>query len=68
MKWDVLAAIGTHEIDNLAGKPESREVQDRLRHVLDAWIVETDDQGRFPEPPEVIRRRGATLDPYLTIS
>ena len=35
-----------HEIDNLAGDPEHRADPGRLREVLDAWIDETDDQGR----------------------
>ncbi len=49
-----------HEVDNLAGKAEHRETLERLRKVLDAWIVETDDKGTTPEPPELIRRKGVT--------
>ena len=49
-----------HEVDNLAGKPEHRATRDRLRKVLDDWIVESDDQGRDPEPDELIRRKGVT--------
>lgn len=49
-----------HEVDNLAGKAEHREALERLRKVLDAWIVETDDKGRTPEPPELSRRQGVT--------
>ena len=49
-----------HEVDNLAGKAEHRETLERLRKVLDAWIVETDDKGRTPEPPDLIRRKGVT--------
>ena len=52
-----------HEITNLAADPAHRATLDRLRSVLDAWLVETDDQGRFPEPPEVVLRRGATRPP-----
>ncbi len=35
-------------------KPEDQQALKRLRMVLDHWIAETDDQGRFPEtnPPE----------------
>jgi N-sulfoglucosamine sulfohydrolase len=45
-----------YEVTNLAGSPdpEHRLVLDRLRRELDRWIVETGDQGRFPEPPEVV--------------
>jgi arylsulfatase A-like enzyme len=49
-----------HEIDNLAGKPEYRQTLLRLRRVLDQWIEETNDQGRAPEPPELIRSQGVT--------
>jgi arylsulfatase A-like enzyme len=42
-----------HEIVNLAGSnaPEHQAALKRLRAELERWIVETDDQGRFPEPP-----------------
>jgi arylsulfatase A-like enzyme len=45
-----------HEIVNLAGsdRPEAREALARLRAALDAWIVETGDQGERPEPAEVV--------------
>lgn len=49
-----------HEIDNLAVRPEQQAVLNRVRKVLEAWIYETDDQGRIPEPPELIRRQGVT--------
>ncbi|QDU36906.1 Arylsulfatase [Maioricimonas rarisocia] len=42
------------ELNNLADDPAHRETLLRLRSVLEAFIVESDDQGRFPEPPEVI--------------
>jgi arylsulfatase A-like enzyme len=47
-----------HEIDNLARWPEYRETLGRLRRVLDEWVERTDDQGRIPEPPELIQRQG----------
>lgn len=45
-----------HEIHNLAhsDKPQHREALARLRAALAAWITETGDQGRWPEPPEVV--------------
>jgi hypothetical protein len=49
-----------HEIRNLAGSPEHREVLDRLRAVLDRWIEETGDQGRVLEPPDLAARKGVT--------
>ena len=36
------------------GSEEHRADLDRLRAALDGWIEEADDQGRFPEPPEVL--------------
>lgn len=42
------------EIHNLADSPQHRDVLNRLRGVLDRWIEESHDQGRTPEPPEVV--------------
>ena len=51
-----------HEIHNLAGSddPAHRRALDRLRGELERWIVESNDQGRTPEPPEVAAAKGAT--------
>ncbi len=49
-----------HELDNLAGRPEHDEARKRLRTELESWIETTNDQGRIPEPPDVIRRQGVT--------
>ncbi len=40
------------EIHNLAAsdKPEAQAELKKLRAVLDKWIIDTDDKGRFPEP------------------
>ena len=43
------------EIDNLASDPAHQEALERLRGELEVWIVHTNDQGRFPEPPEVVQ-------------
>lgn len=45
-----------HEIRNLADSAqlEHREALVRLRAALDAWIIETGDQGAIPEPAGVI--------------
>jgi len=44
-----------HEIHNLAESelPEHRAALLRLRAALDTWIIETGDQGEWPEPPEI---------------
>ncbi len=45
-----------HEINNLASSRlgAHAEALTRLRAALDEWLVETDDHGRFPEPPALI--------------
>ena len=45
-----------YEIKNLARSmvPEHREALLRLRTALEVWIAETDDRGRFREPPDVV--------------
>jgi N-sulfoglucosamine sulfohydrolase len=49
-----------HQIANLAGKPEHKATQERLAKVLADWIEATADQGRTPEPDDLIRRQGVT--------
>ena len=51
-----------HQVRNLATSddPEHRAALSRLRIALDRWLTDTDDQGRFPEPPEVVAAKGAT--------
>lgn len=46
-----------HEIRNLAAspEPEHREALIRMRAALSVWMVETQDQGVFPEPPKSSR-------------
>ena len=48
--------VDPHEINNLANslKPEHRQALLRMRTALNTWIVETQDQGEFPEPAEVV--------------
>lgn len=43
-----------HQIKNLAGSPEHAATLKRMREAMEAWIKETDDQGRFPEDPSAI--------------
>lgn len=51
-----------YEIQNLASspKPEHQEALERLRGVLTQWIEETNDQGRVPEPEDVVKNEGFT--------
>src|ERR1051325_9844959 len=46
------------EIHNLAksDNPEHQAELKKLRAVLDQWIVDVNDQGRIPEPPEIINK------------
>jgi arylsulfatase A-like enzyme len=51
-----------HQIHNLAKSPRTSHIQtlEKLRGVLTTWIEETNDQGRVPEPPEVVANQGYT--------
>ncbi|MEZ4829068.1 MAG: sulfatase [Bacteroidia bacterium] len=42
-----------YEIRNLAGDLLYRDKLEELRGALTAWIAETNDQGQYPEPPEI---------------
>lgn len=42
-----------HNVVNLADDPKYKAKLEEMRAVLAAWEVETNDQGRFPEPEEV---------------
>lgn len=46
------------ETNNLidSKKPEHRRALIELRAALETWMYETNDQGRFPEDPEVVKR------------
>jgi N-sulfoglucosamine sulfohydrolase len=46
-----------HEIVNLAEskKPEHREAMIKMRTALSVWMVETQDQGVFPEPERIVK-------------
>ncbi len=49
------------EIHNLADstKPEDHGELNKLRGVLDQWIIDVDDQGRIMETPEAVKRASA---------
>jgi len=51
-----------HSMSNLVAspKPEHQAALKRLRGELEKWLVESDDQGRFLEPPDVTLRKGLT--------
>jgi arylsulfatase A-like enzyme len=42
-----------YEIRNLAQSPDHQEALLQLRAVLETWIIESNDQGRIPEPREI---------------
>ena len=46
-----------HEIHNLidSDQHEHREALIGMRAALDTWIVETNDQGEFPEPEAIVK-------------
>lgn len=43
-----------YEIHNLIDDDDHRKIADRLREVLDRWIVDVDDKGRVPEDPAIV--------------
>jgi len=43
--------VDPHEINNLAEKPEYKQVLSQMRQILDKWIRETGDQGAMMEDP-----------------
>lgn len=51
------SAADPHEVNNLAGSadPAPQRALQELRSALSRWIEETNDQGRFPESPAVIK-------------
>ena len=49
--YDLMA--DPYETRNLADSTAYQEILGQLRRALDTWIEETDDQGRYPEPPSV---------------
>jgi len=55
------------EINNLAESenPADREALSRLRAAMDTWIAETDDQGEWPEPEEVITPFEKEMDAWF---
>jgi arylsulfatase A-like enzyme len=44
-----------YEIRNLAESTQHQEVLNRMRRELKTWIETSGDQGRIPEPPEIIK-------------
>ena len=56
-----------HEIVNLldSSKAEHREALTRLRGALDAWMVETNDQGAVSEPEDVVAPFAKEMDEWF---
>ena len=48
-------AADPHQVNNLAADSKYSAELQRMRSVLEAWLVETGDMGAIPEPPEVAR-------------
>ena len=44
------------EIHNLATDPKQESLRKEMSTALDAWIESSNDQGRTPEPPEIIKQ------------
>lgn len=44
------------QIKNLAGDPKYADVLKRMREATDRWIEQSDDQGRTPESPELLKK------------
>ena len=53
-----------YEINNLAADYVYADIKQNLSDVLDAWIMETNDQGRFPESPEIIDKWDKAMEEY----
>ena len=58
LSWTLLAFAASGLAANTAERPKA--TLERLRGVLEKWLFEIDDQGRFIEPPEVAAAKGAT--------
>ncbi len=59
--------VDPYEIRNLANS-DDQEAHDallRMRAALDAWIVETNDRGAVPEPPEVVAPFAKEMDAWF---
>lgn len=48
-------ATDPHETINLAGQTKHADVLAKMRTRLQRWVVDTDDQGRFPESDEALK-------------
>ncbi|WP_276388325.1 sulfatase family protein [Eudoraea chungangensis] len=44
-----------NELNNLANHPESKETLRKYTNILNAWILDTDDQGQYPEKKEDLK-------------
>lgn len=56
-----------HEVVNLldSSNAEHREALTRLRAALDAWMIETNDQGANPEPEEIVAPFAKEMDEWF---
>lgn len=42
-----------YEVRNLAGDLLYQDKLEQMRSLVEAWVIEVNDQGRIPEPPEI---------------
>jgi arylsulfatase A-like enzyme len=54
------------EINNLAGDHAYSDIKQHLSDVLETWIMESNDQGRFREPNEVIEEWEQQMKNYYS--
>jgi N-sulfoglucosamine sulfohydrolase len=43
-----------YEVNNLAASPQYRQTLEKMRAILERWIEQTGDMGRFPEKPSSV--------------
>ncbi len=58
--------LDPYEVNNLAQDPAFSELKKRLSSVLDVWIAETNDQGRFPESKDVVEHWDREMEKYYS--
>lgn len=54
--------IDPHELRNLAGNDEVRDIEAQLKETLDNWVRETGDMGEHPEPAEAVEAAIADMN------
>ena len=55
-----------HELVNLADDPDHQEILARMRALVEAWVIETDDKGQYPEQPAALKYTRAQFPKQCT--